>query len=255
MTKPAVLVVLGLIGMSSAAQQSSGDMVRTVAIKLADGGILRCSTGARPIGGGYSPIVLTIPGVPTSRDGLDLSMIEHTCGRQGADVTVTIALRYGPTRQHRIPVVTVVAHDGVTLHIVEELRAFGVKPEEISIETWKAPVLHVPAVESVSSGLPVVSAEVEGPPEPGYVFTLRNTKTQAVMEIKWVETDRDGAIVVTGGQRHPDGTPVIQPGDTDIVRLGVILDSRGWLPADRFQITSVKWADGTEEHSPSAIKR
>jgi hypothetical protein len=45
----------------------------------------------------------------------------------------------------------------------------------------------------------------------------------------------------------------MQPGETYVVRQPAGIDSRTgqWLQTDRFQITSVKWADGSEEHSPS----
>jgi hypothetical protein len=225
-------------------------VVRTVAIKLADGRVLRCSTDAQPRGSGWTPIVPRIPGAPTSRDGLELSALDHACGRQAGEVTVTISLWYGSPHQRLIPVATIVPRDGVTVR-VEELRAFGVQPVEISIDTRPAPVLHVPVVGSASSGVQV-TAEIEGPPSPGYVFSLLNTKTEPVIEIKF-DTYRGDAVAGSGGAHHQDGTPLMQPGETYVVRQAAGIDSRTgqWLQTDRFQITSVKWADGTEEHSPS----
>jgi hypothetical protein len=231
-------------------EQSAADVVRTVAIKLADGRVLRCSTDAQPRGSGWTPIVPRIPGLPTSRHGLELSALDHACGRQAGNLTVTISLWYGEPHQRLIPVATVVPRDGVTVR-VEELRVFGVQPVEISIETRPAPLLHIPVVGSASSGVQV-GAEIEGPPSPGYVFSLLNTNTQAVMELEF-NTYRGTAVATSGGAHHPDGTPLMQPGETYIVRRPAGIDSRTgqWLETDRFQITSVKWADGREEHSPS----
>jgi hypothetical protein len=241
---------VSLTALSSSAQQSAADVVRTVAIKLADGRVMRCSTDAQPRGSGWTPIVPRLPGVPTSRDGLELSALDHACGRQAGDLTVTISLWYGSPHQRLIPVATIVPRDGVTLR-VEELRAFGVQPVEISIETRPAPLLHVPLVGSASSGVQV-TAEIEGPPSPGYVFSLLNRKTQAVMEIKF-DTYRGGAVATSGGAHHLDGRPLMQPGETYIVRQPAGIDSRTgqWLQTDRFQIMSVKWADGSEELSSS----
>src|SRR5262245_54924630 len=151
---------VSLTALISSAQQSAADVVRTVAIKLADGWVMRCSTDAQPRGSGWTPIVPRLPGVPTSRDGLELTALDHACGRQAGDLTVTISLWYGSPHQRLIPVATIVPRDGVTLR-VEELRAFGVQPVEISIETRPAPLLHVPVVGSASSGVQV-TAEIEG---------------------------------------------------------------------------------------------
>jgi hypothetical protein len=231
-------------------QRPAADVVRTVAIKLADGRVMRCSTDAEPRGSGWTPIVPKIPGAPTSRDGLELSALDHACGRQAGELTVAISLWYGSPHQRRIPVATVVPREGATIR-VEELRAFGVQPVEISIETRPAPSLRVPVVGSASSGVQV-SADVEGPPSPGYVFSLLNTRTEPVMDIKF-DTYRGNLVATSGGAHHPDGTPLMQPGETYIVRQPAAIDSRTgqWRQMDRFQITSVKWADGSEEHSPS----
>jgi hypothetical protein len=240
----------GSIAPAAQPQQSAAEVARTVAIKFADGRVMRCSSEAQPRGSGWTPIVPKIPGVPTSRDGLELSALDHACGRQAGELTVTISLWYGSPHQRLIPVATVVPRDGVTVR-VEELRAFGVQPVEISIETRPAPSLQVPGVGSASSGVHV-SAQIEGPPSPGYVFSLQNAKTQAVMEVKF-DTYRGNAVATRGGAHHLDGTPLMQPGETYIVRQPAGIDSRTgqWRQMDRFQITSVTWADGSEEHSPS----
>jgi hypothetical protein len=244
------LAVGGVMSSAPRPQQPAPEVVRTVAIRLADGRVMRCSTDAQPRGSGWTPIVPRIPGVPTSRDGLELSALDHACGRQAGDLTVTISLWYGSPHQRLIPVATVVPRDGVTIR-VEELRAFGVQPVEISIETRPAPSLHVPVVQSASSGVQV-SAEIEGPPSPGYVFVLLNTTTQPVMEVKF-DTYRGSGVTSSGGAHHLDGRPLMQAGETYVVRQAAAIDSRTgqWLQTDRFQITSVKWADGSEEHSPS----
>jgi hypothetical protein len=238
--------------LSSAAQPQAPavDVVRTVAIKLADGRVIRCSTEAQPRGSGWTPIVPRITGAPTSRDGLELSALDHACGRQAGDVTVTISLWYGTPHQRLIPVATIVPHDGVTVR-VEELLPYGVQPVEISIETRPAPVLHVPAVGSASSGVQV-TAGIEGPPAPGYIFYLLNLKTQPVMEVRY-STNRGAGIAASGGAHHLDGTPLIQPGETYTVRQLAGIDSRtgAWLATDRFEITSVTWADGSAEDAPS----
>jgi hypothetical protein len=72
------------------------------------------------------------------------------------------------------------------------------------------------------------------------------------MEVK-INTYRGIALASSGGAHHLDGTPLMQPGETYVVRQPAAIDSRTgqWLQTDRFQITSVKWADGSEEHSAS----
>jgi hypothetical protein len=244
------LSLAGLTSPAAQSQQPVAEVVRTVAIKLADGRIMRCSTEAQPRGSGWTPIVPRIPGVPTSRDGLELSALDHVCGRQGGELIVTISLWYGSPHQRLIPVATIVPRDGITLR-VEELRDFGVQPVEISIEARPAPQLRVPVVGSASTGVQI-SAEIEGPPSPGYAFVLLNAKSQPVMEVKF-DTYRGTRVASSGGARHQDGTPLILPGETYVVRQPAGIDSRTgqWLQTDRFQITSVKWADGSEERSPS----
>lgn len=244
------LSLAGLISPAAQSQQPVAEVVRTVAIKLADGRVLRCSTEAQPRGSGWTPIVPRIPGEPTSRDGLELTALDHVCGRQAGELTVTISLWYGSPHQRLVPVATIVPREGATLR-VEELRAFGVQPVEISIEARPAPVLRVPVVGSASTGVQV-SAEIEGPPSPGYAFILLNAKAQPVMEVKF-DTYRGTAVASSGGARHQDGTPLILPGETYVVRQPAGINSRTdqWLQTDRFQITLVKWADGSEEHSPS----
>ena len=245
----AVISLVALLSPAAQPQQPA-DVVRTVAITLADGRVMRCSTDAQPRGSGWTPIVPRIAGVPTSRDGLEVSALAHACGRQAGELTVTISLWYGSPHQRLVPVATIVPREGVTTR-VEELRAFGVQPVEISIETRAAPVLRAPVVGSASSGVQV-TAEIEGPPSPGYVFSLLNTKTQPVMEVKF-DTYRGVLVTASGGARHQDGTPLMQPGETYIVRHQASIDSRTgqWQQTDRFQITLVKWADGSEEHAPS----
>jgi ketosteroid isomerase-like protein len=232
-------------------QAVPADSVRTVAIRLADGRVLRCSMEEEPRGSGWTPIVPRVPGATTSRDGLELSALDHACGRSGGEVTVTISLWYGSPHQRRIPVATVVARDGITVR-VDELRAYGVQPVEISIETHAAPALRLPAVASASSALQV-SAEVEGPPAPGYVFHLLNTNTQPVMEVKY-RTYRGAAAAGMGGAHHVDGTALIQPGETYTVRQPAAIDSRtgAWMPTDRFVIDLVTWADGSQDRAASS---
>ena len=249
-----VISLAALLSPAAQPQPQSAEAVRTIAIKLADGRVLRCSTGDEPRGSGWTPIVPRIPGAATSRDGLELSALDHACGRQGGEVTVTISLWYGSPHQRRIPVATIVPRDGVTVR-VEELRAYGVQPVEISIETRPAPVLRVPAVDSASSGVQVTAA-IEGPPSPGYVFHLLNTNSQPVLEVKY-STYRGAAISGSGGAHHLDGTPLMQAGESYTVRQTAAIDPRtgAWLPTDRFQITSVTWADGSEERAPPSGAR
>ena len=128
----AVLSLAALLSSAAQPQQPTAEVVRTVAITLADGRVMRCSTDAQPRGSGWTPIVPRIAGMATSRDGLELSALDHACSRQAGNVTVTISLWYGSPHQRLIPVATIVPHDGVTLR-VEELRAFGVQPAEVSI--------------------------------------------------------------------------------------------------------------------------
>lgn len=245
----AIISLAALLSSAAQAQQPAA-VVRTVAIKLTDGRVLRCSADAQPRGSGWTPIVPTIAGANTSRDGLELSALDHACGRQAGNLTVTISLWYGSPHQRLIPVATIVPRDGVTVR-VEELRAFGVQPVDISIETRPAPVLHVPVAGSASAGVQV-TADIEGPPSPGYVFSLLNTQTQAVKEIKF-DTYRGAAVATSGGAHRQDGTPLMQPGETYIVRQPASINSRTgqWLQIDRFQVTSVTWADGAEEHAPA----
>lgn len=247
---PIALLSLSVVLSLAAQPQQPAGVVRTVAIKLADGRVMRCSTDAEPRGSGWTPIVPRIAGAPTLRDGLELSALDHACGRQGGDVTVTIALWYGSPHQRLVPVATIVPREGVTVR-VEELRAFGVQPVEISIETRPAPVLHVPVVGSASSGVEV-TADIEGPPSPGYVFSLTNRKTQPVSEVKF-DTYRGDRVASSGGAHHVDRTALMQPGESYVIRQPASIDSRTgqWLQTDRFQITLVKWADGTEERTPS----
>ena len=112
-------------------------------------------------------------------------------------------------------------------------------------------MLQVPVVGSASSGVQV-TAKIEGPPSPGYVFSLLNTQTRPVMEVEF-DTYRGLALATSGGARRLDGTPLMQPGETYMVRQLASVDARTgqWLQTDRFQITSVTWADGSEERAPS----
>jgi hypothetical protein len=81
---------------------------------------------------------------------------------------------------------------------------------------------------------------------------LTNTKTQPVTEVKF-DTYRGDRVTSSGGAHHVDGTALMQPGESYVIRQAASIDSRTgqWLQTDRFQITLVKWADGTEERTPS----
>jgi len=106
----AVIALAALL--SSAAQpQQPADVVRTVAIKLADGRVMRCTTDAQPRGSGWTPVVPRIAGAPTLRDGLELSALDHACGRQAGELTVTISLWYGSPHQRLVPVATIVPRE------------------------------------------------------------------------------------------------------------------------------------------------
>ena len=232
------------------ARQAPADPVtlRGLAIKYADGRVI-----TRPVlrtGGMWTPIFPRVPGASPAKDGLPLSTLDVRHQPDGTDLLVTVRLSYGRPDRNLVEVASVRVTPAAAVR-VDELRAYGVEPIELSIVPIPPGAASLPEGVAVSPRVDVRVALIGGN-DAAYRVTVVNRSEIPLMWIRWAAVG-GGKPRITARPRGKRNLPLVGPHaehtfDVPVgTRRGPDEPQESSLGIERFEITSLMWADGVVE--------
>jgi hypothetical protein len=167
----------------------------------------------------------------------------------GRDVHVTVSVLRGSKHEQEDVVAIVRVSPGAHV-LVDELRAFGLQPIDLSLADAAPMEPFFPSVLSVTPELEISAVDLLTAPYPGYRITVRNLSSKPIANFQ-VQSYRGTNRAISTVQRGSEGRPAMEPGGSfsfDLNLTSGTLSGPGlWSPTplDVIEINSVLWDDGT----------
>ena len=155
--------------------------------------------------------------------------LESKFNGETADVRVT--LRRGADQEDLVGVYQVAVGEKKTLN---DLRAVGVEPFNITLLSTVPPLPPPPSFDNRTKSIEIVSVQSENMPMPAYRVTFRNLSDKNVLALR-VDVFRDGRPGTSALFQGEEGRPAIEAG-------GII---ERYMPVDIAQRTATGYAPGT----------
>jgi hypothetical protein len=242
----ALLVAVARPGLGQPATAAS-DPHRSIKVTYADG--RTAIHQIRRSGEVWTPMFPRIAGAATSRDGLALTALAIAHQVEGEAVVATVSLLYGLPHQGRVKVATVPVTSQPVM--VDELRAFGVRPISLAMASTPDAVVFAPATASASDALELTVTPLAAHTS-AYRFVVVNHSSRGLTALRY-EAYRGPALAISGMRRGRRNVPLLGPGGADTFELAVGSGGYGGqtpgppVPLDRVVITSVLWEDNRVE--------
>ncbi|HEY6122423.1 MAG TPA: hypothetical protein VIV66_20880 [Pyrinomonadaceae bacterium] len=224
---------------------------------------------------GTAPAYQTVPGPEAKQSGAWYGRFSRTPGWQlpeGALAVTAVkieSLFNGETVDIYVSVLRGKFHDQedavAVYHLGENekrfvvaLKSFGVEPFEIKVIRIPPAVVNPNNVINKTQSLEVITIKAANSTLPRYQLTLRNLSNKSISAI-WLGVEHNGKLESSALLHHPEGTPLIAPGDVYETRpFGVtraLQVGRGYVPqpldSQDVVLGALVFDDGSWEGIPS----
>jgi hypothetical protein len=250
---PTALIVWALLQAPGAATSLPPSTVALVET-YADGRVAYELTSAKPAWM-WTPVFPRVTNWQPPAGSLPVTALRIARVLVGSDVRVDVSLLRGPSHQEETAVATVLVRPGGHV-LVNQLRAYGVEPIDLSLAEAAPLTPYLPTVFSVTPKLEIAAVDLLNAPYPGYRITVRSLSDQAAANFH-MQSYRGESKALGSIPRGPEGRPVLTPGGsfTFDVNLtgGRKTDAGLWAPTplDVIEIDSVLWEDGSIDGTPA----
>ena len=158
----------------------------------------------------------------------------------GETVDVRVMLRRGSDQEDLLGVYQIGVGEKKTL---DDLRAVGVEPFNLTLVTTVPPLPPPPSFENRTKSVDIVSVQSENMPKPAYRITFRNLSDKNLLALR-VDVFRDGRPGVSALLQGVEGQPAVEAG-------GIF---ERYMPADVAQRTVTGYAPGTAAANTIVIR-
>ena len=181
-----------------------------------------------------------LPGAPTEKP-IEAVKLESQFNGETADVRVTLLRgKKGFDQEDLVGVYQVGLGEKKT---IDDLRAAGVAPFQITLLNVVTPLPPSPAFENQTKSVEIASIRSENLPKPAYVITLRNLSDKKLLAAR-IDVKYDGRPGTSSLFHHEDGRPIIEPGGT----------AERYIPLMKAERTVAGYTPGTVAASTIVIR-
>lgn len=172
----------------------------------------KCDLVAAKPGRFWTPTFPRIASSAAPQHGLPIRALQIARELVGSDVRATVSLLRGQSLEQETVVKVATVSRGAHV-VVNELRAFGVQPIELTLGEADAEIPFLPSVVSVSPLLEFTAVDILTAPYPGYRVHLRNLSPTPIATFH-VQSYRGSEQALSTVRAGSKGRPAMAPGES-----------------------------------------